>query len=185
MIVQVELGVIVPLISDTDVPRLAAVNEAEAPQPVNVGETGLARKTSIGRLSVSETRVKVVLDSLFLITMESWLVPPVQMVPGLKLLVMEGIGIPATFKVALAGLVLVILVPSPLEVSAPAGRVLIRFPARIEVTWMETVHDPGAMPTWAGTVPPLNENLVEPAAAVTEPPQELVNPIGLAMASPG
>ena len=61
MIVQVELGVIVPLISDTDVPRLAAVNEAEAPQPVNVGETGLARKTSIGRLSVSETRVKVVL----------------------------------------------------------------------------------------------------------------------------
>ena len=55
VIVQVELGAIVPLFSDTDVPPLAAVNEAEPPQPVNVGDTGLARKTSGGRLSVSET----------------------------------------------------------------------------------------------------------------------------------
>ena len=185
MIRQVELGAIVPLFSDTDVPRLTAVNEAEAPHPVNEGETGLARKTSVGRLSVSETWVKVILGSLFLITMESRLVPPAQMVPGLKLLLMEGTGVPATFKVALAGLVLVMLVPSPVEVNAPAGIVLIKFPAVVEVTMIETVHDPGTIPTWAGTVPPLNENLVEPATAVTEPPQELVNPIGLAIARPG
>jgi hypothetical protein len=185
VIIQVEPGAIVPLFSDTDVPPLTAVNEAEAPQPANAGETGLARITSAGRLSVSETWVKLVPGSLFLITMESWLVPPVQMVPGLKLLLMEGIGVPATFKVALAELVLVILTPSPVEVNAPAGMVLIRFPAVVEVTLRETVHDPGAISTWAGTVPPLNENLVEPAVAVTEPPQELVNPIGLAMASPG
>ena len=63
--------------------------------------------------------------------------------------------------------------------------VLIRFPAVVEVTLIETVHDPGVIPSWAGTVPPLNEKLVEPATAVTEPPQELVNPTGLAMASPG
>lgn len=185
VIVQVELGAIVPLFSETDVPPLTAVNEAEFPHPASEGETRFARTISVGRLSVSETWVKVVLDSLFLITIESWLVPPVQIVPGLKLLLIEGIGIPATFKVALAGLVLVMLEPSPVDVSAPAGMVLIRFPAVVEVTLIETVHDPGAIPIWAGTVPPLNENSVEPATAVTEPPQELVNPIGLAMASPG
>lgn len=185
MIVQVELGAIVPLFSDTDVPPLTAVNEAEGPHPVNVGETGLARRTLAGRASVSETWVKVVLGSLFLITMESWLVPPAQIVPGLKLLLMEGTGLAATFKVALAGLVLVTVEPAPVEFNAPAGRVLIRFPAVVEVTLSETVHDPGVIPSWAGTVPPLNEKLVEPAAAVTEPPQELVNPMGLAMASPG
>lgn len=122
---------------------------------------------------------------MYLITMESRLVPPVQMVPGLKLLLMEGTEIPATFKVALAGLVLVMSEPSPEEVSAPSGIVLIRFPAVVEVTLMETVHEPGVIPCWAGTVPPLNEKLVEPAIAGTAPPQELVNPIGLAMASPG
>jgi hypothetical protein len=185
VIVQVELGAIAPLFSDTDVPPLTAINEAESPHPVNVGETGFARKTSVGRLSVSETWVKVVLGSLFLIKMESWLFPPIQIVPGLKLLLIEGIGLPATFKVALAGLVLVMLVPSPVEVNALAGMVLIRFPAVVEVTLIETVHDPGVIPSWAGTVPPLNEKVVEPATAVTEPPQELVNPTGLAMASPG
>lgn len=185
MIVQVELGVMVPLFSDTDVPPLIAVNEAEAPHPVNVGETGLARKTSVGRLSVSETWVKGVLGSLFLMTMESWLVPPIQIVLGLKLLLTERVGRRATFKVALAGLVLVIIVPAPVEVSAPAGMVLIRFPAVVAVTLIETVHDPGVIPSWAGTVAPFTEKVVEPAAAVTEPPQELVNPTGLAMASPG
>src|SRR5512144_1971041 len=117
--------------------------------------------------------------------MESRLVPPAQIVPGLKLLLMAGIGLPATFRVALAGLVFVMLEPSPVEVNAPAGMVLIRFPAVVEVTLIETVHDPGVIPSWAGTVPPLNEKLVEPAAAVTDPPQELANPTGLAMASPG
>ena len=185
VIVQVELGTIVPLFSDTDVPPLTAASEAEVPHPVNVGETGLARITSAGRLSVSETWVKVVLGSLFLITMESWLVPPAQIVPGLKLLLTEGIGLPPTFKVALAGLVLVMLELSPVEVNAPAGMVLIRFPAVLEVTLSETVHEPGVIPSWAGTVPPLNERLVAPATAVTEPPQELVNPSGIAMTSPG
>ena len=79
--------------------------------------------------------------------MESWLVPPAQIVPGLKLLLIVGIGLPATFNVALAGLVLVIVEPSPVEVSAPAGMVLIRFPAVAEVTMIETVHDPGVMPS--------------------------------------
>jgi hypothetical protein len=53
-IVQAEFGAIVPLFKVTDVPPLTAVNEAEPPHPVNVGETGLARKTSEGRLSTSE-----------------------------------------------------------------------------------------------------------------------------------
>lgn len=185
VIVQADPGAIVPLFSDTDVPRLTAVNVAESPHPVNTGETGLARKTSAGRLSVSATCVSVVLGSLFLITMESWLVPPIQIVPGLKLLLTEGIGLAATFKVALAGLVLVMLEPSPVEVRAPAGMVLIRFPVIVEVTLIDTVHDPGVIPIWAGTMPALNAKLVEPATAVTEPPQELVNPTGLAMASPG
>ena len=77
------------------------------------------------------------------------------------------------------------IVPSPVEVSAPARMVLIRFPAVVEVTLIETVHDPGVMPSWAGTVAPFTDKVVEPAAAVTEPPQELVNPTGLAMLRPG
>ena len=59
--VQVEPGAIVPLFSVTDVPPLTAVNEAEPPHPVNVGETGLARKTLAGRLSTREAWVKVTL----------------------------------------------------------------------------------------------------------------------------
>jgi hypothetical protein len=61
VIVQVELGAIVPLFSVTDVPPLTAVNEAEPPHPVNVGETGLARKILAGRLSTREAWVNVVL----------------------------------------------------------------------------------------------------------------------------
>lgn len=182
---QVEFGAIVPLFSVTDVPPLTAVNEAESPHPVNAGETGLARKTSVGRLSVIETCVKAVLKSLFRILMASWLLSPIQTVPGLKLLLTVGIGLPATFRVALAGLVLVMSEPSPVDVNAPAGIVLIRFPAVVEVTLIETVHDPGVIPSWTGTLPPLTEKLVEPASAVTDPPQELVNSTGLAMTSPG
>jgi|SRR5687767_9475815 hypothetical protein len=107
------------------------------------------------------------------------------MVLELKLLFTEGLRVPATFKVALAGLVFVIVVPSPVEVNAPAGMVLIRFPGVVEVTLIETVHDPGVIPSWAGTVAPFTEKVVEPAAAVTEPPQELIKPTGLAMARPG
>jgi len=49
-----------PLLRVTVVPPLAAVREAEPPHPVNVGETGLARKTLAGRLSLSEAWVRVV-----------------------------------------------------------------------------------------------------------------------------
>ena len=185
MIVQVEFGAMVPLFRVTDVPPLTAVSEAEAPHPVNVGETGLARKTFAGKLSVRDACVRLLPGSLFLITMESRLTSPAQIVPGLKLLLTEGGRVPLTCKVALAGLVLVTGMPSPVEVSAPAGMVLIRFPGVVEVILMDTVHEPGVAPTWAGTVPPLSDRVVEPAAAATEPPQELVNPTGLAMVRPG
>lgn len=52
VIVQVEFGAIVPLFKVTEVPPLIAVNEAEAPHPDNVGETGFARTTLAGKLSV-------------------------------------------------------------------------------------------------------------------------------------
>jgi hypothetical protein len=80
---------------------------------------------------------------------------------------------------------LVIVIPPPMEVNAPAGIVLIRFPKVVEVILTETVHDPGVIPDWAGTVPPLRDRNVEPADAVTVPPQVFVSPTGLAIVSPG
>jgi hypothetical protein len=71
VIVQDELGAIVPLFSVIDVPPLIAVNEAELPHPVSVAATGVARKTLAGRLSVSEAWVKVVLGWLFSMTIDS------------------------------------------------------------------------------------------------------------------
>lgn len=50
-----------PLFKVTLVPPLAAFTEAEAPHPLNAGETGLARKTFAGKLSVMEAWVSVVL----------------------------------------------------------------------------------------------------------------------------
>ena len=55
----------------TVVPPLTAVNVALAPQPVRDAETGLARKTLAGRLSVSEAWVRVTVGELFLILMVS------------------------------------------------------------------------------------------------------------------
>lgn len=185
VIVQVEFAAIVPLFKVTDVPPLTAVREAEAPQPVSVGETGLARNTLVGRLSVSDTCVRLLPVSLFLITMERRLVSPAHTVAGLKLLLTDGGKVPVTFKVALAGVVFVILEPAPVEDNALAGMVLMRFPKVIEVTLMDTVHDPGVFPVCAGTIPPLKDIVVEPAVAVTEPPQELVKPAGLAITRPG
>ncbi len=104
---------------------------------------------------------------------------------GLKLLLTEGIGFPVTFNVALAGVVLLMFVPPPVELNAPAGIVLIKFPTVLEVTLIETVHDPGVAPDCAGTVPPDKDKVVPPAAALTEPPQVLVNPTGLAIVKPG
>ena len=63
--VQVELGAMVALVSATDVPPLTALTVAEEPHPVRIGDTGFARKTSAGRLSVSEAWVRVVLGRGF------------------------------------------------------------------------------------------------------------------------
>lgn len=84
---------------------------------------------------------------------------------------MEGTPAAVTFRVALAGLVLLMEVPPPVELKAPIGIVLILVPAVAAVTLTDTVQDPGVDPVWAGTVPPLKEMVVEPAGAVTVPPQ--------------
>ena len=104
---------------------------------------------------------------------------------GLKLLLTDGGRVPLTFKVALAGVVFVTFAPAPVEDNALAGMVLIRFPEVVEVTLIDTVHEPGVVPTWAGTVPPISDKDVEPAAAVTEPPQLSVRPTGFAILRPG
>jgi len=58
-------------------------------------------------------------------------------------------------------------------------------PGIVEVTFIVTVQDPGVIPDWAGTVPPLSDKVVVPATAATVPPQVLVKPTGLAIESPG
>jgi hypothetical protein len=103
--------------------------------------------------------------------MDNRLVAPAQIALGLKLLLTDGAEVPVTVRVALAGLVLLIVVPPPVEFRAPTGIVLIKLPGVVEVTLTDTVQDPAVDPVWAGTVPPLRDMLVEPAAAVTEPPQ--------------
>jgi hypothetical protein len=59
------------------------------------------------------------------------------------------------------------------------------FPGVVEVTSIDTVHEPGVAPTWAGTVPPLNDKTVPPATAVTVPPQLLLRFTGFAIEIPG
>jgi hypothetical protein len=69
------------------------------------------------------------------------------MLLGLKLLLTEGAPVPLTFKVALAGVVLVMFMPpGPLAFNLPAGIVLIQFPGVVEVTLTDTVQDPGVVP---------------------------------------
>jgi hypothetical protein len=145
--VQVELGAIVPLFNVSDVPPLTAVSEADAPQPLNVGETGLASKTLAGRSSVNEACVNVVLTSLLLITTDNWLISPAHIVLELKLLRTEGGRTPPTCRVALAGLVLVMVPPPPKADNSRSGIVLIRFPTAAEVTLIVTVQAPGVDPT--------------------------------------
>ena len=147
VIVHVEFGAMVPLFKTTEVPPLTAVSEAEAPHPLNVGETGLARKTLAGRLSVSEACVNVVLGSLLLMTKDNWLISPAHIVLALKLLRIVGGKTPPICKVALAGLVLVTLPPPPEADNSPCGIVLMRFPTVVEVTLIVTVHAPGVDPT--------------------------------------
>ncbi|HLF90604.1 MAG TPA: hypothetical protein VI451_16785 [Anaerolineales bacterium] len=50
---------------------------------------------------------------------------------------------------------------------------------------MDTVHEPGVVPTCAGTVPPLNDKVVPPETAVTVPPQLLLEFTGFAIEIPG
>src|SRR5215212_1293017 len=183
--VQVEFGAIVPLWNVTAVPPLAASAEAEFPHPLKAGETGLARKTSVGSLSVREACVKVVVASLLLITIDNRLISPAHIVLELKLLRIVGGTTPPTCKVALAGSALEIVVPPPEADNSRAGIVLIRLPTAVEVTVIVTVQEPGVDPVWAGTVPPLNDNVVDPATAVTEPPQVFMRPTGFAITRPG
>jgi hypothetical protein len=138
-----------------------------------------------GSESVSDTWVSAVLRSLFLILIVNSVVCPTNIVVGEKLLFTEGDRRLPTRKVALAGVVFVMVPPSPEEVNAPAGIVLIRFPGVVEVTSTDTVHEPGVDTTWAGTVPLLNDKVVPPGTAVTEPPHELDALTGFAMSIPG
>lgn len=147
VMLHVEFGAMVPLFRVNDVPPGTAVNDAEVPQPVNTGETGSARKTLAGRSSVSEACVRLVVGRLFLISIDRRLVAPAQIVFGLNLLLTVGVGAPVTLSVALAGLVLLIFVPLPVELNAPTGIVLIRLPEINEVTLTDTVQDPGVDPT--------------------------------------
>jgi len=107
------------------------------------------------------------------------------MVLGEKLLFNVGDRMMLTRNVALAGVLLLIVSPPPEDVSAPAGIVLIRFPGVVEVTSTDTLHEPGVTPFWAGTVPSLNEKVVPPGTAVTEPPQVLDALIGFSIRIPG
>jgi hypothetical protein len=185
MIVQVELGAIVPLFKVTEVPPLTAVREGEGPHPLRVGETGLARNTLDGRLSVREACVRVVVGLLLLITIDSRLISPAQIVLELKLFRMVGGRTPPTCRVALAGSVFEMALPPPMADNSPDGMVLIRFPSAVEVTVTDTVQDPGIVPVCAGTVPPAKDNVVDPATAVTVPPHVLMIPTGFAMTKPG
>ena len=90
-----------------------------------------------------------------------------------------------TVNVALAGVVLVIETPPPVELNSFAGIVLIRLPIVVEVTSIPTVHSPGVVPTWAGTVPPFNDKVVVPDTAVTLPPQLFEILAGFAIDKPG
>lgn len=147
VMVQVELGRMVPLLSVTDVPPPTAVNVAVAPHPVKIGSTGLARKTFAGRPSVIDAWVRFVLGRLFRIVIDNRLVAPAHIVPGLKLLLTVGFTVPVTFSVALAGLVFVMFVPPPEALNAPTGILLIRLPAVKDVTLIDTVQDPAVDPT--------------------------------------
>ena len=95
------------------------------------------------------------------------------MLVGLKLLETEGVPVPVTFRVALASLVLVIFMPpEPVELSSPAGIILIQLPGTLDVTLTDTVHDADVEPVLAGTVPLLKEMVDVPGVAVAVPPQE-------------
>jgi len=184
---QLPLGAIVPLRSVIELPPAGAVSDADPPQFCKelAGKAGDAITTSVGKVSVRETWVNVPATLVLLIVIVSTLVSPIQIVLGTKDLVTVGAATPTTVTVALAGVVLVIDTPPPVELSALAGIVLIRLPRVVEVTLIPTVHSPGVAPTCAGTVPPLSDKVVVPGTAVTVPLQVLETLEGFAINKPG
>src|SRR5262245_62004254 len=100
---HVELGAMVAPLSVTEVSPLFPLTEAPNPHPTdNVGETGLARKTPMGKSSVSDAFVSVVAKSLLLIVIDSRLVWPAQIMLGVKDLATVGGRITPTRSVARA-----------------------------------------------------------------------------------
>ena len=90
------------------------------------------------------------------------------MVFAAKFLSTVGGMIVVTCKVALAGVVFVAKFPEPsVAVTVPAGMLLIKLPAVVDVTFTVRVHCPFVLPTLAGTIPPLKEMLVPPTTALT------------------
>jgi hypothetical protein len=184
---QSELGATVALLKVIELPPGVAASVADPPQFCRefAGKAGFASTTFAGRLSVSDVWVNVVDAEVLFIVIVSTLVSPTQDVLGENDLCTVGDWTPVTIRVALAGVVLVIDTPPPVELNALAGIVLILFPAVVDVTAIPTVHSPGVTPTCGGTVPPLSEKVVDPGAAVTLPPQEFEILAGLAIDNPG
>src|SRR5215208_2787204 len=122
--------------------------------------------------------------------MDSWLVPPAQMLLGLKLLLTVGCPASFTCRVALAGLMFETFIPlRSLEVNVPAGILFVNVPGFGAVTFTVTIHEPGADPILAGIVPPFSVIVDVPADAVTVPPQVFpvtfttLNPVGISSLS--
>ena len=141
--------------------------------------------TLAGRVSVRLVCVSALFGSVLTKLMVSTLFAPAQMVFALKFLFTEGGKTVVTCRVALAGVVFATKFPRlSVAVEPPAGMVLMRLPAVVDVISTATVQDPFVL-TLAGTVPPLKEMLVPPATALTEPPQSLDRFTGLARLIPG
>jgi hypothetical protein len=175
------------LLKAIELPPEVASKTAEAPQFCRgvAGRAGLASTTFDGKLSVSDVWVRSPLMSLLLIVIVNKLVSPTNIVLGEKDLLKEGGATPMTVSVALAGVVLVIVTPPPVESNALVGIVLIRLPEVDAVTSIPTVHSPGVIPLCAGTIPPLRANVVDPGTAVILPPQVLETFAGFAIDNPG
>ena len=182
---QVAFPAIVPPVKVTEPAVLVTI------PPPHWGEAGTPETvTPTGKVSVMETCVSGVFTSLFLMVIVSTRVSPTHMVfEGVKALLTEGGVTATTVKVALAGVVLVTATgvpPSfPVDTRLFVGMVLIKLPVVVEVTFTSTKHSPGVAPTWAGTVPPLNDKAVVLGTATTAPPHVLLIPAGFAMDNPG
>ena len=125
-----------------ELPPGVAVTVAAPPQfcKAFAGKAGFATTTFVGKLSVTVVCVRGITVLVLLIVIVSTLVSPTQMVLGTKALDIVGDATPTTVTVALAEVVFVIETPPPVELSALAGMVLIKFPRVVEVTSIPTVH---------------------------------------------